>query len=694
MANTPNLDLKKLEGDKKVLLFNHDTFYEDNFEKVDAFAGQVSAQLAETGQRIDNLVTTPVPTGEIIAEEIIDARDGEVSVGAKIRSVDVQLAQNAEQLINVKYPIGTGLKGAKGDGISDDTSAINTLVQYVKTNKLGGLWFPEGTYMIKATDDADVDGYSSLNGGIIIDSTMRLILHPNATLKAITNNKGGYAIVNIKNADNVYLQGGKILGDRYTHLGTAGESGFGIMIIASENIYIKDTYISDCWGDGICTIHRSPSPYKQCNNIHIDGVVSKNNRRQGMSIIDGRNIYISNSEFSGTNGTAPESGIDIEPDNGAAMVTDVFINNCIFDGNAGYGLLGGHGEGFERVSITNNIFKNNKLISINLVKTFDSVGKINKDAIITGNIVEQINNVGFAVAGATNVLFSDNNLIVKGAKLQTKGVYIDSDATDIVVSDNKITGYQYGVLFVDNTTPTNIKIKNNIFKDLEIGIYPNGNKNKCEIIGNDFDTISTLSSACIELGFTESEISGNTFTNLQGRGMFGAPVRCVISDNIFRSTGIANSALYESLYMSSNGSGCTVKNNVFLGSSLTAIKSDVASSTANIFIGNIATYNATPYNINVANRIVDNITSSTMTGTLNWTVGVLADGAGITSADILVTGAKYNDFVLVSSSNNLNGATITGYISGAGKVKFRIQNETGASIDLIYAIYKVKVISA
>lgn len=51
-------------------------------------------------QRIDDIITTPVPTGEIIAEEIIDARDGEDSLGAKIRSVDTQLAENTIKLDN------------------------------------------------------------------------------------------------------------------------------------------------------------------------------------------------------------------------------------------------------------------------------------------------------------------------------------------------------------------------------------------------------------------------------------------------------------------------------------------------------------------------------------------------------------------------------------------------------------------
>ncbi len=68
------------------------------YARVQAKIEALEAGVAETDQRIDNLVTTPVPTGEIIAEEIIDARDGEVSVGAKIRSVDALLADIPTQI--------------------------------------------------------------------------------------------------------------------------------------------------------------------------------------------------------------------------------------------------------------------------------------------------------------------------------------------------------------------------------------------------------------------------------------------------------------------------------------------------------------------------------------------------------------------------------------------------------------------
>jgi len=58
------------------------------------FYGGFNSQLAAIDTRVDNLVTTPVPVGEIIAEEIIDARQGELSVGANITAVKNGLAQN------------------------------------------------------------------------------------------------------------------------------------------------------------------------------------------------------------------------------------------------------------------------------------------------------------------------------------------------------------------------------------------------------------------------------------------------------------------------------------------------------------------------------------------------------------------------------------------------------------------------
>lgn len=61
----------------------------------------------------------------------------------------------------------------------------------------------------------------------------------------------------------------------------------------------------------------------------------------------------------------------------------------------------------------------------------------------------------------------------------------------------------------------------------------------------------------------------------------------------------------------------------------------------------------------------------------------LADGAGVTTT-VTVTGAALGDFVQgVSFSLDLQGITMTGWVSAANTVSVRFQNETGAAIDLL-----------
>lgn len=73
-------------------------------------------------------------------------------------------------------------------------------------------------------------------------------------------------------------------------------------------------------------------------------------------------------------------------------------------------------------------------------------------------------------------------------------------------------------------------------------------------------------------------------------------------------------------------------------------------------------------------------------------VASLLDGAGATSSGITVTGAALGDYVLISCSLDLQGMTLTAYVSAANTVKFRMQNESGGTIDLASATFKVKVL--
>ncbi len=79
-------------------------------------------------------------------------------------------------------------------------------------------------------------------------------------------------------------------------------------------------------------------------------------------------------------------------------------------------------------------------------------------------------------------------------------------------------------------------------------------------------------------------------------------------------------------------------------------------------------------------------------GAATYNLASLVDAAGATEATITVTGAALGDYVLVSLPIDLQGITVTGYVSATSVVSVRFQNETGATIDLASTTVRVRVI--
>jgi len=69
--------------------------------------------------------------------------------------------------------------------------------------------------------------------------------------------------------------------------------------------------------------------------------------------------------------------------------------------------------------------------------------------------------------------------------------------------------------------------------------------------------------------------------------------------------------------------------------------------------------------------------------------GSLVDGAGETD-DVTVPGVALGDMVIGASLGvDLVGLTVTGYVSAANTIKFRIQNESGSTVDLASTTMKI-----
>lgn len=211
--------------------------------------------------------------------------------------------------------------------------------------------FPAGTYAIDAYDrNLDKDGNVTVYGGLQPANNTTLIFDPGAKLKVITNDGVGYAVIKLEGKKNIKIYGPTIEGDRDTHTGTKGEYGMGIMIEGGTNIVIKDANVYNCWGDGILLgVHwTQPS-----DGIYVENCVFNNNRRQGCSITNAKNILFKRCTFSNTNGTAPQAGVDVEPDKPTDVIQNIVFEDCASFNNNAEGFLMCRDDGQDQpVSVT------------------------------------------------------------------------------------------------------------------------------------------------------------------------------------------------------------------------------------------------------------------------------------------------------------------------------------------------------
>jgi len=214
--------------------------------------------------------------------------------------------------------------GAKGDGESDDTAAFQAAVDRVAGSG-GTVNVPAGTYMIDAETSVQ------------LKSKMTFRMAAGTKLKAKPNDLENSAILSLRSASSVIVSGGVLEGERRAHRGKTGEWGHGMHLDNATDISITGVEAKDCWGDGFYVAGAKTS------HVTFDKIKADHNRRQGMSIVAGKHITIRDSEFQNTAGTLPETGIDIEPNEGDA-VTDTHILRCTFTNNAGGGIYIGPAE--------------------------------------------------------------------------------------------------------------------------------------------------------------------------------------------------------------------------------------------------------------------------------------------------------------------------------------------------------------
>lgn len=282
-----------------------------------------------------------------------------------MRAVFISLILNVALLANAngnnyckvysggKIIINVREQGAKGDGVTDDTKALQRAIDQASA-VYGVVEIPDGIYIV----DAEV--------GVRLKSDVVLKLSGSAIIKARPNNVAHYSILKLENISNVEIIGGVLLGEKDNHQGTSGEWGMGMSLVAVKNIVIKNVVSKNNWGDGFYISGDS-------NNIKFCSVVANGNRRQGMSIVSGENILVIDSSFINTSGTPPQAGIDIEP-NENQMVRNVKILNSKFLNNSGAGIASYVPQYAKESSVSNveiraNVIAENKTSGVSIFNT-------------------------------------------------------------------------------------------------------------------------------------------------------------------------------------------------------------------------------------------------------------------------------------------------------------------------------------
>jgi hypothetical protein len=271
------------------------------------------------------LTATERLSGVVVEVDATDVTFLQAGSGAVVRTAQAKM----RDVVSVKD------FGAVGDGVADDTAAIQAALT-AATGQI--LYFPEGTYMVAAgsNDTSPSGAYTIFKGALSVPSNSTIEMDPNAVVKCITTNLPSGSAFFVYQATNVIIRGGTVLGDRTTHTGVGGEQLHGIYVSGSSNVRIESVNVKDWWGDGI--IVRQDGAGTQSSYVSVDKVICDNNRRNGMTLSAVSFVQVSNSAFINTNGTLPQAGVDCEPDSGFSVAYAKFVN-CQFNSNTKSGFM-------------------------------------------------------------------------------------------------------------------------------------------------------------------------------------------------------------------------------------------------------------------------------------------------------------------------------------------------------------------
>ena len=242
--------------------------------------------------------------------------------------------------------------GALGDGVSDDTAAINLAVSSLRDGDT--LYFPSGTYLLREHGSRSI---------ILIqdrrDLTIRLekdaILQMDEVPDQSTGSETRHYIFHLLNCENITLTGGRLYGDRLRYTGEAlVQHGYAIRLADCRSVTVSGVEIAFMRGDGISVFSDTNGENGlrgRCYDVTVEDCHIYNCLRNGITLTSVTGCVIRNTEIHGIQGTMPQAAIDIEAEYEGSSDENVRIEDCYFYDNGSWSIAtAGNVSGLELVS--------------------------------------------------------------------------------------------------------------------------------------------------------------------------------------------------------------------------------------------------------------------------------------------------------------------------------------------------------
>lgn len=101
--------------------------------------------------------------------------------------------------------------------------------------------------------------------------------------------------------------------------------------IYGRGVTVRDLTLLSSGGDGVYV--------NGAQDVVLENLVCRDHHRQGISVIAAKNLLVRKCDFSGTWGTPPACGVDLEPNHNRNFFENVVFEDCTFVENAASGIL-------------------------------------------------------------------------------------------------------------------------------------------------------------------------------------------------------------------------------------------------------------------------------------------------------------------------------------------------------------------